>query len=80
MLSQRNESSPRGLDGCRFGMDHEIREERSPVGDHALPLVVLGLVGVPTMLPRSPAAWPWLPENHPEAKQARDEEKLILSV
>ena len=61
-------------------MDHEIRQERSPVEDHGLSLVVLVRVEVPTTLPRSPAAWLSLPESPPKVKQPRDEEKVILSM
>ena len=77
MVSQCSESSLRELEECRFGTDHGIREERSPVEDHVSSLVVLVLVEVPIMLPRSPVAWPWLPENFPKVKQAQDEEKSV---
>ena len=61
-------------------MDHEIRQESRPVVDPVLSLVVPVLVEVPTMRLRSPVAGPWLPENPPKAKQARDEEKAVLST
>lgn len=77
MVSQCSESSLQELDERRFGMDHGIRQERSPVEDHASSLVVLVLVEVPIMLPRSPVAWLSLPENLPKVKQARDEEKSV---
>ena len=80
MASQCSESSLREHDGCHSGMDHEIRKERSPVEDHVSSLVVLVLVEVPTMSPRSPAAWLSLPESRPKAKQARDEEKSVRSM
>jgi hypothetical protein len=80
MVSQYSESSLRELDWRHFGMVHEVRQERSPVEDHVSPLVVPVLVEVPTMLPRSPVAWPSLPEYLPKVKQARDEEKSVRSM
>lgn len=80
MVSRGSESSLLELDECRVGMDHGIRQERSPVEDHVSSLVVLVLVEVPIMPPRSPLAWLSLPGNFPKVKQARDEEKSVRSM
>ena len=80
MVSQCSESSLRELAGCHLGMDREIQQGRSPVEDHVPSLVVLVLVEVPTMPPRSPVAWLSLPVNLPKVKQARDEEKSVRSM